>query len=119
MTAPRTAFGVRTRTLWIAGALLALLLAGFVSYYASGEPDGLEKVAAEEGFDKGAEEHDLADSPLADYQTKDVDDARLSGGIAGVVGVTATLAVGTGVFWLVRRRGTGADRPSPAGDGTV
>lgn len=92
------------RLFWLAGLALALVLAGVVSYYASSSPDGLEKVAAEKGFDKNAEDHDLADSPLADYQTKDVDNDRLSGGVAGVIGVGATLAVGTGLFWVVRRR---------------
>ena len=59
-----------------------------------------------------AEEHDYADSPLADYGVKDVDDARLSGGLAGVIGVGVTVAAGTGVFWAVRRRRS-ADDVSP------
>jgi cobalt/nickel transport system permease protein len=92
------------RRLWIVGVLATLLLAGVVSYYASASPDGLEKVAADHGIDRKAEEHAAKKSPFADYQTKDVDNARLSGGLAGVMGVGATLAVGTGVFWAVRRR---------------
>ncbi len=100
-TRPR---GPRTRLLWITGVLTALLLAGVVSYYASASPDGLEKVAAEHGIDRKTEEHAAKDSPLADYQARDIGDPRLSGGLAGVVGVGATLALGTGLFWLVRRR---------------
>ncbi len=92
------------RPLWIAGLIAALVLAGFVSYYASSSPDGLEKVAADHGIDKRAEDHAAKDSPLADYRTKDVGNARLSGGLAGVIGVGATLVLGTGVFWVVRRR---------------
>lgn len=92
------------RPLWIAGLIAALVLAGFVSYYASASPDGLEKVAADHGIDKKVEDHAAKDSPLADYQTKDVGDARLSSGLAGVIGVGATLVLGTGVFWVVRRR---------------
>ncbi|MCX4477519.1 energy-coupling factor ABC transporter permease [Streptomyces cellulosae] len=94
------------RTVWIAGLVTSLLLAGFVSFYASANPDGLEKVAADHGIDKQAEEHAAADSPLADYGVKDVDDARLSGGLAGVIGVGVTVVAGTGVFWAVRRRRT-------------
>ncbi|MFE5510920.1 energy-coupling factor ABC transporter permease [Streptomyces sp. NPDC056529] len=94
------------RKLWIGGVVTALVLAGFVSFYASASPDGLEKVAADKGIDARADEyeHATADSPLADYDVKDVTDARLSGGLAGVIGVGATLAVGTGVFLVVRRR---------------
>lgn len=92
------------RPLWIAGLIAAVLLAGFVSYYASASPDGLEKVAADHGIDKKAEDHAAKDSPLADYRTEDVGNARLSGGLAGVIGVGVTLALGTGVFWVVRRR---------------
>ncbi|MFZ3470852.1 energy-coupling factor ABC transporter permease [Streptomyces sp. 4.24] len=93
-----------TKPVWITGLVTALVLAGFVSYYASASPDGLEKVAADKGIDQKVTEHAVADSPLADYGVKDVSDARLSGGLAGVIGVGATVAVGTGVFWTVRRR---------------
>lgn len=91
---------------WLGGLAAALVLAGFVSFYASASPDGLEKVAADKGFDKNVEEHDAAGSPLADYGVKGIEAARLSGGLAGVIGVGSTLAVGTGAFWMVRRRRT-------------
>ena len=104
---PVSAEGVSRRKLWITGLVASLLLAGFVSFYASSNPDGLEKVAADQGIDQKAKEHASADSPLADYGVRDVDDARLSGGLAGVIGVGVTVVAGTGVFWAVRkRRGT-------------
>ncbi|MFF8379773.1 energy-coupling factor ABC transporter permease [Streptomyces sp. NPDC015661] len=92
------------RKLWIGGVVTALVLAGFVSFYASASPDGLEKVAADQGIDKNVGQHAAADSPLADYGVKGVEAPRLSGGLAGVIGVGATLAAGTGAFWVVRRR---------------
>ncbi|WP_030317519.1 energy-coupling factor ABC transporter permease [Streptomyces sp. NRRL B-3229] len=92
------------RKVWITGLAASLVLAGFVSFYASASPDGLEKVAADQGIDAKTEEHASADSPLADYGVKDVEDARLSGGLAGVIGVGVTVVAGTGVFWAVRRR---------------
>ncbi|MFJ3723966.1 energy-coupling factor ABC transporter permease [Streptomyces sp. NPDC090045] len=95
-----------TRKVWATGLVTALVLAGFVSYYASASPDGLEKVAADKGIDEKVEDHAAADSPLADYGVKNVDDARLSGGLAGVIGVGVTVAAGTGIFWAVRRRRT-------------
>lgn len=100
------------RRVWAAGLVASLVLAGFVSFYASANPDGLEKVAADHGIDKQAEEHAVADSPLADYGVEDVDDPRLSGGLAGVIGVGVTVVAGTGVFWAVRRRRTGDASPS-------
>lgn len=101
------------RTLWITGLVTSLVLAGFVSFYASANPDGLEKVAHDHGIDKKAEEHASADSPLADYGVKDISDARLSGGLAGVIGVGVTVVAGSAVFWAVRRRRT--RDVSPAG----
>ncbi|MFC9424577.1 energy-coupling factor ABC transporter permease [Streptomyces sp. NPDC056987] len=108
-SAPATPGPARSgRRVWAAGLVTALVLAGFVSFYASADPDGLEKVAADQGIDQKTEEHHTADSPLADYGVQDISDARLSGGLAGVIGVGATVAVGSGVFWAVRRRRTAA-----------
>ncbi|KOU39497.1 cobalt ABC transporter permease [Streptomyces sp. WM6373] len=95
-----------TKKVWVTGLVTALVLAGFVSFYASANPDGLEKVAADKGIDEKVEEHAAAGSPLADYGVKDVEDARLSGGLAGVIGVGVTVVAGTGIFWVVRRRRT-------------
>ncbi|WP_406218315.1 energy-coupling factor ABC transporter permease [Streptomyces decoyicus] len=109
------------RRVWLAGVAAALVCAGGISYYASASPDGLEKVAHDQGIDAKAEDHAAKDSPLADYSVKDITDPRLAGGLAGVIGVGATLAVGTGVFVVLRRRrntgadaqpATGAERPS-------
>lgn len=97
------------RTVWLTGLAASLLLAGVVSFYASASPDGLEKVAADKGFDAKAEEHAAADSPLADYGVEGITDGRLSGGLAGVIGVGATVVAGTGIFWAVRSRRTAED----------
>ena len=108
---------MKRRTLVLLGLLVAVVLTGGVSYYASSSPDGLNKVSADKGFADRASEHGLADSPVADYSTPRVDDERLSGGIAGVLGVLATFALGGVVFAVVRRR-TPAEPPSteiPAG----
>ncbi|MFI9049207.1 energy-coupling factor ABC transporter permease [Streptomyces sp. NPDC053427] len=94
------------RRVWLAGLAAALLCAGGISYYASASPDGLEKVAHDQGIDAKTEAHASKDSPLADYSVKDIGNARLAGGLAGVIGVGATLAVGTGVFVVLRRRRT-------------
>jgi cobalt/nickel transport protein len=93
-----------TRVLVVVGLLVALVLAGFVSHYASRSPDGLNRVAGDEGFDGTRSAHAAEDGPLAGYRTRGVDDPRLSGGIAGVTGVLLVLALTGGVTYLVRRR---------------
>lgn len=98
----------RTRGVVLVGTLVALFLAGFGSYYASGSPDGLARVAFDKGLDKGGQDHALGDSPLAGYSLKGVDDERLSGGLAGVAGVTLTFLLGGAIALAVRRRGAGS-----------
>ncbi|MFE9774923.1 energy-coupling factor ABC transporter permease [Streptomyces sp. NPDC005931] len=112
--APAAAAPRSRRRFLAAGLITSFVLAGFVSFYASADPDGLEKVAADHGIDERTEEHANADSPLADYGVKGFDDARLSGGLAGVIGVGATVVAGTGVFWVVRRRRTDEDAATAA-----
>ncbi|MFF2186517.1 energy-coupling factor ABC transporter permease [Streptomyces sp. NPDC058155] len=112
---PAPAASRSPRGLLAAGLGTALLLAGVVSFYASANPDGLEKVAADKGIDEKVEEHAAADSPLADYGIADISNSRLSGGLAGVIGVGATVVVGSGIFYVVHRRRTeSASAPSSA-----
>lgn len=92
------------RKVWAGGLAATLLCAGVVSFYASGAPDGLERVAGEYGISSQEDEHGLADSPLADYGISTIADERLSGGLAGVIGVGTTLAAGTGILVVVTRR---------------
>ena len=96
---------------WVAVgiAVVALLLAGVVSYYASAHPDGLEYVAGKTGFLDSASDHGAADGPLADYGTKGVDNERLSGGLAGVIGTVVVLVLAGGLALVVRRRSAESD----------
>lgn len=105
----------RTRGLLLVGLLLALLIAGVGSYYASSQPDGLEASAERTGFADTARDSATADSPLADYGVDGVDDARLSGGLAGVVGVVTVLVLAGGLTLLLRRRSS-ADAAGTAAD---
>ncbi|WP_209313926.1 PDGLE domain-containing protein [Blastococcus sp. TF02A-35] len=97
----------RGRTLWVVGVVVALLVAGVLSWYASGSPDGLEWAAERAGFAHTAEDSAAAGSPFADYLW-DGEENRLSAGASGVVGVLATLGLAGGVTWLARRRGAGS-----------
>ncbi|WP_430790826.1 PDGLE domain-containing protein [Actinoplanes sp. G11-F43] len=108
----------RTRFI-IAGLFVALLLAGVVSSFASGSPDGLDHTArdgctfnADDEITGGdcmagkAEDHEFADGPFADYAVRGIDNEYLATGLSGVLGVAITFAVGGGLFWVLRRRGT-------------
>lgn len=112
---------MRTTTLVAVGLALAVALAFLVAPEASSEPDGLEKVADDEGFLAGAEEHDLAGSPTADYGVSGIDDPRLGTGLAGVLGIALSFGAAGGLLLLVRRsrrEGAGPDEaPRPDGGG--
>ena len=95
---------MKTRTLVLAGLVVALLLGGVVSYYASSHPDGLEYVADKVGFLDTAEDSAAGDGPMADYAVKGVDNPGLAGGLAGVIGILVTLALAGGLAFAVRRR---------------
>jgi len=95
----------RTTSVVAAGLVVTLLLAGAVSYFASGSPDGLNKVSIERGFDGTEQEHDLADSPFAGYETRGVNGGFWTGSLAGITGVGVCFLVAGGVAYLVRRRG--------------
>ena len=92
------------RTLMAVLLVASLVIAGVLSYYASAHPDGLEYVAGETGFLGSATDSATADSPLADYGVRGVEDARLSGGLAGVIGVLATRLLAGGLPGRARRR---------------
>lgn len=89
----------------VAGLVLSLLLAGGLSFYASSQPDGFEKAAGEIGFLDTAEESPLKESPLAEYGVSGIDNERLSGGVAGVIGVASTAAISFAIFYGMRRFG--------------
>lgn len=96
---------MKSRKFFVIFLFVSLLVAGVGSYYASSHPDGLEYVAAKTGFMDSAKDSPTADSPFADYSVKGVDNARLSGGLAGVVGCFVVLVLAGGLFLVVRRRG--------------
>jgi cobalt/nickel transport system permease protein/cobalt/nickel transport protein len=95
---------VSTRTVVLVGLFVALVMAGFVSYYASSDPDGLNRVAQDKGLSGSEKDHAAEDGPLAGYETKGVDDGRVSGGLAGVVGAVVVLGATGGIAYAVRRR---------------
>lgn len=92
------------RTFFAVVLLTVLLIAGVASFYASSHPDGLNYVAEKAGFLDQEKDSPAATGPFAGYSTKGVDDARLSGGLAGVSGALLVLVLGGSLFWVLRRK---------------
>ncbi|MCV7223228.1 PDGLE domain-containing protein [Mycolicibacterium elephantis] len=108
---------------WVGFAVVTLLIAGVVSYFASSSPDGLDSATLRgcevietadgeelrgECIAQHADEHTLAASPLADYAIGGRDG---TGGLAGVLGVLATVVVAGSAFWMISRSRRTGDRP--------
>lgn len=106
----------RDWTFFAGFALVALICAGVLSYFASSAPDGLdsatlkgcETVQTAQGeklvgdcIAQHADDHALSGSPFADYTVNG--DDRFTG-VAGVLGVLVTALLAGGLFWFLRRR---------------
>ena len=83
--------------------VIVILLAAFISPWASSSPDGLEKVAEEKGFSDKAETGKPAweHSPMKDYAMPGIKSEKTSTGISGLVGVVITVVVMLAVAMLV------------------
>lgn len=109
--------------------MIAVLIAGGLSYAASASPDGLDSTALRgcqtvtvDGTEQlrgdciaqDATDHAFSSSPLADYALRG---AGGTNGVAGVIGVLVTLAVAVGAFWLIARsrRDRSTETPAPTG----
>ena len=84
--------------------MVSIFVAGFLSFYASSSPDGLEKVAEDKGFLDTAQESANSGSVLADYGVAGIDNERLSVGLSGLIGVIATLAISLIIFKTIARK---------------
>jgi cobalt/nickel transport system permease protein len=92
------------KRLFIGGALLAVILAAVVSFYASSQPDGLNKVAEDHGIAVAERDSATAGSPLADYSLTAVTNERFGNAAAGLAGLAATAAVGFSLFYVLKGR---------------
>lgn len=86
---------------------VCLLLAVFLAPFASSSPDGLERVAEDQGFlDKAEGSQVWKTAPIPDYEMPGVGGSGIATALAGVAGtlIVFGLALGLGRL-LVRRRG--------------
>lgn len=95
---------------WGAAAVSAVGL----SLLASSQPDGLERVAGDVGFAVTGEGSILHASPLADYAVSGLD-GRLSGSLAGLLGLALTCAVCAALVGATRFAANGSDTDGSSG----
>ena len=86
---------------WVIGLLLALGVA-LHSPLASPHPDGLERVAEDEGFLDQAE--DAPYQVIPDYAFPGIENEAVATIVAGLVGTALLFALGYALAWLLRRR---------------
>jgi hypothetical protein len=99
-------------TVFAAVALaLAVGLATGLSPYASASPDGLERVAGDQGFLEGGRIHALQErSPIPDDALPGIADPRLATGAAGFLGTLLAFGVALGLAVALRRRAPRRER---------
>ena len=93
---------VGARTFVLGGLLVVVAFAAVVSQFAFDDPDGLERVAIDQGFVDTAQDHALSGSLFADYATRGIGNAQLSLAIAGLAGASLALLVGYGLASAAR-----------------
>ena len=99
--------GKLKRYWWAVGLLIALVVALF-SPLASPHPDGLERVAEDQGFIDRAQ--DAPYEVIPDYLFPGIASESAATIIAGLIGTLLMFGLGYGLAWALRRR---AKRAAP------
>lgn len=86
--------------LWL---LTALILAFFISPFASSSPDGLEKVAGDKGFLEKGEIEPAVNSPIPDYTWPGIDNEGIATGLAGILGTLIVFGLAYGIGAILKR----------------
>ena len=101
---------LRGARIWAAGYVIAIALV-MLAPFASGSPDGLERVAEDSGFMSAALSAPY--SIISDYQLPGVQNEAVATALAGVVGVTVVYLMVMGCAYLLHRRRAGALQGQP------
>jgi cobalt/nickel transport protein len=89
--------------IWI-GLGISLIVALFLSPFASSSPDGLEKVAETKGFLEKAEEWIFWEhAPFSDYAIPWIKNEKVSTALSGLIGTLAIFFIAMGFGKLVKR----------------
>lgn len=89
---------------WVIGLFLALALV-LLAPLASSHPDGLERVAEDEGFIDQAE--DASYEIIPDYAFPGIKNANSATIVGGLFGALLIFGLVYGLAWLLRRRSQG------------
>ena len=89
------------------GLGISLLLALFLSPYASTSPDGLEKVAETKEFsEKGESWKFWKHAPLPDYSIPWIKNEKVSTALSGLIGTLAIFFIVLGIGRLIKKSPT-------------
>ena len=89
--------------IWV-GLGVCLLMALFLSPFASSSPDGLEKVAETKGFaSKGEGWKFWKHAPLPDYEIPWIKNKNISTAFSGLVGTLAIFFIALGIGKLIKK----------------
>jgi cobalt/nickel transport protein len=89
--------------LWV-GLGVSLLLAIFISPFASPSPDGLEKVAEERGLlEKGDGWTLWRHAPLPDYLIPGIKNEKLATALAGLIGTVGIFMIAIGLAKVLKK----------------
>lgn len=93
---------------WLIGLGIAMFVAVCLSPFASSDPDGLNKVAQDHGFQQKAVASPAQQLPFAQvfqgYTLRGVDNPILTKGLAGAGGILVVLAGVWGLGWWLQKR---------------
>lgn len=91
---------MRMRVFAVLAIAVAIGLATAVSPFASGSPDGLQRVAESHGFAAHGRDRD---APIPGYAFPGVHDRRLAKGLAGFAGTLVAFGAGWGLVTVLGR----------------
>jgi len=84
--------------------LLALVVAAFLSPFASTNPDGLDRVAHDLGFGGKGEAKGLFKTLIPNYELPGIENKAIATSLAGVLGTLFTFGVAYGLGKVVSKR---------------
>jgi cobalt/nickel transport protein len=96
---------MRTKEI-IIGLVISLILAGAISLFASGWPDGLEKVASDNGFIEKGDIEPVFGAPMPDYLWPNVKSETVATSLAGICGTLLVFSFGFGLAKTLKRKET-------------
>ena len=88
----------------VIGLIIAVIVAFFLSPFASSWPDGLEKVAHDYGFIANGEKGTILKSPIPDYAFPGIRNEKMATAISGLLGTLVIFGVGYGLACLLKKR---------------